>query len=142
MINISYHLPFIFCPLCVQGNNTNYYSNTSIIPDGGITGNFGRTYNCLQNGGETIYISGTNFGDNGAIVYVNNLPCSNVIHTIPQMQVSCKLPQSDGDNLNVLIINGQMNGLTDIQPYVSYMIAPPSPIMPNISNIAATSGIK
>ena len=41
--------------------------------------------------------------------------------------------------MGVTVINGAMNGLSDVKPYLSYMVAPPVPNIPTISNLAATS---
>ncbi len=53
---------------------------------------FGVTYNCKREGGNRITITGHNFGLAGARVTVAGRPCTNVVHDIPEMQVSCTIP--------------------------------------------------
>lgn len=60
------------------------------LPDPSLP--YGITYNCLQSGGDRITLIGLNLGSAGARIMVNDRPCIEVVHDVPQERVSCTTP--------------------------------------------------
>lgn len=100
---------------------------------------YGITYNCWRRGGERITLVGRNFGTENARVQIAGRPCTDVIHEVPNTHVSCVTPPGEGDKLLVNIANGNMPGLQDARPYLSYIVPPFQTRQPRVSNIAARS---
>jgi len=108
-------------------------------------------YNCLNEGGEYIRISGKNFGlgDTPAQIYIDSNPCTNVKHDFekPQEVLWCKTPESSmqipksrrvrGMKSIVEIRNGRQPGLIDSVPLFEYALPPPKPQNVTISNVAS-----
>ena len=107
---------------------------------------YGKTYNCLQSGGELITITGRNFGvfdpswnSQLPTITIGGNPCTNVKMTIPERQFTCLSPVGSGHDQEVTVTNGKLPGLSGTQKYFSYARPPPECPQPNISNVAARS---
>ena len=50
---------------------------------------YAATFNCQQKGGERITLTGHNFGDAGAFVYIGGQLCADPVHEEPGMTFLC-----------------------------------------------------
>ena len=107
---------------------------------------YGKTYNCIQSGGELITITGRNFGvfdpswnSQLPTITIGGNPCTNVKMTIPERQMTCISPPGSGHDQAVTVINGKLPGLVGTQRYFSYARPPPESPQPNKYNVAAKS---
>ena len=100
---------------------------------------FASTYNCLRRGGETITIVGENFAESDAIVLINGVPCTDVIHLEPNVKIQCTLPPGEGSPSQVIVKNGKYNGLFCTTPTLSYAAPPVAPLRPTLTNLATHS---
>ena len=55
-------------------------------------------------GGTLLTLTGTNFGLAGATVLVGGQPCSNVVHVVPDTQLTCETPAGQGADQPVVVI--------------------------------------
>jgi len=119
----------------------------SYVAPGGDALPYATTYNCDRAGGTLLTLHGINFGVAGALVNVGGAPCLNVVHTVPETELTCTLPplaprvaDADAVALDVEVVSGAMEGLRDSMPSLSYATAPPAPpAAPTLSNIGARS---
>jgi hypothetical protein len=107
---------------------------------------YGKTYNCLQSGGELITITGRNFGvfdpawsQETPTVTIGGRPCTHAKMTIPERQITCISPPGQGHDVEVIVTNGKLPGLSDTQKYFSFARPPPECPKPQLSNVAAKS---
>ncbi|GMF23012.1 unnamed protein product [Phytophthora fragariaefolia] len=102
------------------------------------------TYNCVREGGELITISGKHFGTADAVVTIDGVECLDIVHTIPEEELQCRLPPVASDWLEnpqypsiVRVYNGRLLELFDEVPLLSYASPASAPLTPIISNVAA-----
>lgn len=103
------------------------------------------TYNCKRDGGgHRISISGKHFGTSDAIITVDGVECLDIVHVIPETELACTLPAASAQwlaNPNypsiVRVRNGQLHGLFDDVPLLSYAASVSARPVPVISNVAA-----
>lgn len=103
------------------------------------------TYNCQRNGGShRIMISGKHFGVSDAIVTIDGVECRDVVHVEPETELECTLPPASPQWLAaptypsvVRVTNGQLHGLFDDAPMLSYAAPVRARPIPIISNVAA-----
>jgi hypothetical protein len=100
---------------------------------------YASTYNCVRTGGERITLVGKNFGVSNAEVLVNGYPCTDVVHTIPEVEVQCTLGPSTEKGMGVTVTNGRLTGLHDTVNQLSYAVPPSPPAEFNVTNVATTS---
>lgn len=93
-------------------NNHHYFTTTAFRPlsesiytdgassysaEGGQSLPYATTYDCRREGGQTITLTGTNFGAMDATVTVGGRECTGVVHTKAETQVECTLPAIHGE---------------------------------------------
>ena len=81
-------------------------------------------YDDYREGGQTITISGIDFGDSGAVVTIGGETCSQVQHFPGNEQkgLTCVLPAGELENTLVRVANGRLPGLYDEKAYLSYAV--------------------
>jgi hypothetical protein len=107
---------------------------------------YAATFNCQRQGGERVTLSGHNFGDAGAFVYIGGEICTDLVHEEPGISISCTTPTSVNINSaedalkDVVVINGALQGLSHTVPYLAYAV-PADDSVGNItiSNVCARS---
>lgn len=94
------------------------------------------TYNCPREGGLDVEIRGERIGDQEKkLVTVGGARCAGV--TYFGTFLTCRLPPGSTDVANVVVARADVPELFDSVPYLEYMVAPPQPDAPRISNVAA-----
>ncbi|RLN55606.1 hypothetical protein BBJ29_002411 [Phytophthora kernoviae] len=101
------------------------------------------TYNCVREGGELLSISGKHFGTSDAVVTIDEVECLDVVHTVPEEELQCRLPAASTQWLTnpaypsiIRVHNGQLLQLFDEVPLLSYAAPVNAPSPPVISNVA------
>ncbi|TMW57407.1 hypothetical protein Poli38472_003332 [Pythium oligandrum] len=123
---------------------TNGYHTTSAFECFTMALPIAATYDCPRAGGQRLTISGKHFGTSDAIVNINGVECTDVVHTIPESELECTLPPVSTDWMAspqfpsvVRIQNGRLQKLKDEVPLLSY-VSPVGPLpAPVLSNVAA-----
>ena len=108
---------------------------------------YAATFNCQQKGGERITLTGHNFGDAGALVYIGGEICADPVHETPGTKISCTTPASvsaissaEAALMDVVVLNGALQGLSHTVPYFTYAVpADDSVGNISISNVCARS---
>jgi hypothetical protein len=106
-----------------------------------MTSQFASTYDCPTEGGVSITIEGLNFGSS-ALVYIGGSECPVTSYGVGAEggrvdMITCTLPQGAPGMQSVLVKNGVFPGLFQEAPSISYRTAPPVPLAPIVTNIAA-----
>ncbi|DAZ95160.1 TPA: hypothetical protein N0F65_012414 [Lagenidium giganteum] len=103
------------------------------------------TFNCLRDGGQRIKVNGKHFGTADAIIQIDGVECTDVVHTVPETELECTLPPmpptvmaaAPNTPSMVSVQNGMLHNLRDQVPalvYAAPVSARPTPV---ISNVAA-----
>jgi hypothetical protein len=100
---------------------------------------YATTYNCVRTGGQRITLVGKNFDVSNAEVFVGGVPCTSVVHTIPEVEVQCTLPPGVEAKADVTLVNGRLTGLHDTVRHLSYAVPPDPPPGLSATNIATSS---
>ncbi|KAL7687149.1 putative IPT domain, fibronectin type III, concanavalin A-like lectin/glucanase domain superfamily [Plasmopara halstedii] len=102
------------------------------------------TYNCMRDGGQMITISGKHFGTADAVITIDGVDCLDVVHVIPEVELTCRLPPVASRWLEnpvypsvVRVQNGRLLQLYDDAPLLSYAAPVSAHSKPLISNVAA-----
>ncbi|GLE05960.1 hypothetical protein PINS_up015171 [Pythium insidiosum] len=123
---------------------TNGIHRSSAFSCGAMALPLASTYNCPREGGTRIRISGEHFGASDAIVTVDGLECTDVVHIVPELELECTLPPASSAWIAspttpsvVQIRNGRLHGLSDDAPFLSYRVGVSALAAPVVSNVAA-----
>lgn len=101
-------------------------------------------------GGQTLTINGSNFGASGAIVYINGVTCTDVVHVIANTRITATCPIGSGIGVPVVVSAGSQNSAPKITSYAAPSVmgivpahGPTSGAFPAIvggSNFGSTQG--
>ena len=139
-------IPFV--QWCGNGAGNKYFDGPEFVSTDNENGSVDETkeyaaaFNCLREGGERITITGINFGQDHAIVSVDDVDCVDVEQPVPELEIRCTLQSEVALNLeasNVTVTNGRYQGLYDVKPYLAFAMPPPSLSAPTLSNVGARS---
>lgn len=121
----------------------NYYLEMTYFVEKEMKLQYATTYDCPLRGNVIIRLDGLNFGEFSR-VYIGENECvvSNHSHLVADLvkfeTIECLLPSGVSGHQSIRIENGVLPGLFQELPYsLSYRIAPPKPLRPNVTNVGA-----